>query len=461
MIYAVAFTIVYTLRVFLKLNLWSTALLVMWGVFMLHKHKRIYHKMKFNQQKFYEVSLYLDTLLYSFVKEEKVELAMRDVSQTLPAGRLKTLVDTVLDYMNMTFDEVELLEESMAMIEQEYPCKRVRDVHKFITHVEYYGGDIEKPVNLLLADKIRWEKRIKAAMAWRNKQLIDIILSVIASLIICSAIIYLPIADTDISQHGFVQLFAVLLIIGDDWVIYCGQKYLAVDWIQWNFSQEEEAYAIKMERYYQYDEKKERKLSYWLGGVCGALTLGAMLMRNQWLTLLGMAMTLFLWNQHRIGRQLAKKNLTKEIKYAFPNWLLDLVLLLQSENVQVALQKSREYVPGVLRRDLYWLTERLELQPESSEPYHAFLKDFAIPEIHSAMGILYSLSIGNSGNAERQIGELVDKNLELLDTMESERLRNAGNGMYVLFLIPVLTASFKLVIDMIVLMLHFLQTPLI
>lgn len=31
---------------------------------------------------------------------------------------------------------------------------------------------------------------------------------------------------------------------------------------------------------------------------------------------------------------------------------MDIVLLLQSENVQVALQKSQEHVPPVLRRDL-------------------------------------------------------------------------------------------------------------
>ena len=156
-----------------------------------------------------------------------------------------------------------------------------------------------------------------------------------------------------------------------------------------------------------------------------------------------------------------EKTLTREIKYAFPNWLLDLVLLLQSENVQVALQKSREYVPSVLRKELEVLTERLEMQPESSEPYHQFLKEFSIPEIHSAMGILYSLSIGNSGNADKQISELVEKNLELLDVTESELLKSSASGMYVLFLVPVLTASFKLVVDMVLLMIEFLQTPVV
>lgn len=106
-------------------------------------------------------------------------------------------------------------------------------------------------------------------------------------------------------------------------------------------------------------------------------------------------------NQHRVGRAVAKKTLVRSIKCAFPGWLMDIVLLLQSENVQVALQKSQEHVPPVLRRDLDILVGQLEMEPESVLPYHRFLKSFQIPEVHSAMSMLFSVSMGNSG---RQTG---------------------------------------------------------
>ena len=195
-------------------------------------------------------------------------------------------------------------------------------------------------------------------------------------------------------------------------------------------------------------------------GIVGITGTGiAFFLGQEGLTLLGLLLTLLFFNQHKVGNGLLERNLKREIAYAFPNWLLDLVLLLQSENVQVALEKSKEFVPGVLRRELHQLTEKLEMNPESSEPYHEFLKGFAIPEVYSAMGILYSISIGNSGNADKQISELVDKNLELLDATERDMLRRQAGGMQVLFLLPVLTASFKLVADMVVLMLQFMQTP--
>lgn len=461
MSYFCLFAVVYFLHVLFKLNLWLSLVLLVYGLIMLPVHKKMYRKEQEQKRRFFEVSLYLDTILYAFVKEEKVESAVRDVSQTLPEGRMKQLVSQALDYLTLTYDEVEVMEEALALVESEYRCKHIQDVHKFMVHVEYYGGEIEKPVNLLLAAKSRWEKRIKEAIAIRKKQWVDILLSVVASLFICGAMLYLPIMNMDISANLMVQICAVVVVIIDDLVVLMGQRYLTENWIGLQLTEGEEYYVQKMEAFRNYDEKKEMRLSLWLGGTSLAVTVLCFFLGQEWMVVLMLLVTLAFANQHRIGRYLMERRLTKAIQYAFPNWLLDLILLLQSENVQVALMKSKEYVPGVLRQELALLTERLELQPEESEPYHRFLEDFSIPEIHSAMGSLYSLSIGNSGHGDRQIGELVDKNLELLDMTEMELLKSSAAGMYVLFLIPVLTASFKLVLDMVFLMLMFLQRPMI
>lgn len=459
MIYFIAGIIVYTLHVVLRLDWGFTFVMFLFALFMVPKHRKQYQLAKKNQQRFYEVSMYLDTLLYSFVKEEKIELAVRDVAQTLPDGSMKELVQNALEYMQMTFDEVEVLEEALAMVEKEYPSQRIRTVHQFMTHVEYYGGEIEKPVNLLLADKVRWENRIKETLVQRNKQLVNVLLSAAASLCICGAIIYLPVMDMDISREWLVQMFALVVVAVNDCIVWQAQKYLAVDWIQMQLSEEEDYYVQKMEQYRAYDDVGEQHRSRVLGMVGLGITLICFLSGSEWLVVICLLLTLFLFQQHRVGKSLLRKNLVKEIKYQFPNWLLDLVLLLQSENVQVALFKSQIHVPGVLRKELQLLLERLEMQPESSEPYHMFLQKFTIPEVHSAMGILYSLSIGNSGNADKQINELVEKNLELLDVTETEILKNSAGGMYVLFLLPVITASFKLLVDMIFLMLKFLAVP--
>ena len=457
----IAVVLIGFLNVLLKLSWQSTLLLGIFVLTVLPFHQRLYKKALRHEKDFYETALYLDTLLYAFVKEEKVILAMQDVAFTLPPGKMKDLINEVVDYMSMTFDDVEVIEEGLKRIEKEYPCQRITSVHQFMLHVEYYGGEIEKPVNLLLADKARWEQRIKQAMELRKKQFTDVVLSIAASLIICGAIVYLPVGNMDISKEMLVQVFAVLVIVCDEMILYQAQKYLSVDWIRMQLTQEEAYYMKKMEAYHLYDAKKEKKRSFFMG-IIGCLCTGvAFYVQNKWVTVICMAGALFAFAQHRIGRILQRKNLVKEIKYAFPNWLLDLVLLLQSENVHVALQKSREHVPGVLQQEVYKLVDRLEVEPESSAPYHMFLADFHLPEVHSAMGILYGLSIGSSSNADKQISELVEKNLELLDIAETQLWKNSSSGLILLFLLPVLVASSKLIVDMVFMMLYFVKIPVL
>jgi hypothetical protein len=96
------------------------------------------------------------------------------------------------------------------------------------------------------------------------------------------------------------------------------------------------------------------------------------------------------------------------------------------------------------------------MAPESAEPYHAFMQEFQIPEVHAAMSMLFSLSIGNSGHADRQISELILQNLEMLDVVEKDRLHDKSSGMYLLFLAPILTGSLKLLVDMAIFMITFL-----
>jgi hypothetical protein len=403
----------------------------------------------------------MDTLLYAFLKEEKVEGAIRDAALTLPEGAMKEVVTKCHERLLMTDDDRSVMEEALGEIEKAYPCKRIQDVHAFMIHVEYYGGEIEKPVKLLLEDKGRWEKRIQKAMEERKKKLADIVLSVAVSLLICGVILYLPVLNVDISSNWIVQIFSLVVLLADDVVVLKAQKYLSVDWLNLGIVEDEEYYVKKMKEFKSFDEKKEGRPSWILGSLCLIISVVLFAFGKAWLAAIGLFLSVFLFQQHKVGHALLRKNITKEISYAFPNWLLDLVLLLQSENVYMALSKSRMHVPGVLREELDLLLERLEMEPESSTPYHLFLQEFAIPEVHSAMSSLYGLSIGNSSNGDRQISELVTRNLTLLDVTETRRLQDAGSGMQLLFLAPVLIASFKMVIDMALLMIHFIQNPYI
>ena len=433
MIYLVVLSALYALHLLLKLH-WITTVVI--GGFLLLRisgHRKWYKKKIVYERKFEEVSEYLDMLLYAFVK--KVERALVNVDAAMVDGPMRGVLQKAIDHMHMTFDETDVMRDSLQMIEREYACSRIKNVHDFIVHVEIYGGAIERPVELLLADKKRWEQR---------------------SLLICGMILYLPVMEIDISKNLISQVLTIVVVILDDLIFTRAQKYLAIDWLALD-GHTDEADAKKIEEYYRYDERKEKRLSVVLAVVTAAGAAAAYYFGHQLMTAAALLLVALMANQHRVGRAVAKKTLVRSIKCAFPGWLMDIVLLLQSENVQVALQKSQEHVPPVLRRDLDILVGQLEMEPESVLPYHRFLKSFQIPEVHSAMSMLFSVSMGNSGRADRQIGELIDRNLEMLDVAEKGRLKNLSSGMYLLFLAPVLTASLKLLVDMAVFMMTFLS----
>lgn len=59
--------------------------------------------------------------------------------------------------------------------------------------------------------------------------------------------------------------------------------------------------------------------------------------------------------------------------------------------------------------------------------------------------------------AEVRLIELITKNLEMLDVADTARLKDKTAGMYLLFLAPVITASFKMIVDMAIFLISFLS----
>lgn len=456
MIYAVILVGMYALSLMMKMHWITAAGLTLYLLMTLKQHRKLYEKMLEETRRFEEAAGYLDTFLYAFVREEKVERTLENVEAALEEGTMREKVMDALDHLRMTFDESDVMRESLSIVEEAYPCSRICAVHDFAVHVECYGGEIEQPVRLLLADKNRWENRIRLSMKERKKMFTDIVMSIAASLIICGIILYLPVMDMDISGNLLSQILTAVVFILDERIFQGAQKYMAVDWLSLELMDEKED-SEKIKSYYNYNENKEKRLSVLLTIVSLLGTAAAFFFGKKALGAAGLLLSVLMANQHKVGRSLARKNVVKRIKCAFPGWLMDLVLLLQSENVHVALIKSKMHAPGILERDLELLTDQLEMEPESAEPFHNFLKEFHIPEVHSAMSMLFSISVGNSSHGDQQMGELIGRNLEMLDAAETERLKNLCSGMYLLFLAPVVTASMKLVVDMAVFMLTFIS----
>ena len=457
MTYILILFLTYVLHLLLKLNWVCTAVVLVFLLIMQHFHRIKGQRFQEARKRFLDVSLYIDTLLYSFLKEQKIIRAFEDVKSTLADGHMKETVSRAIDHMMLTFDETEVFVDAMRIIENEYKCNRIVNAHEFMAHAEYYGGDIKESARILLKDKSAWERRILRNIEDRQRMFHQIILSVVTSVIISGIILCLPVLSMDISSNIIVQILSAALIVLDDLIILWGQKFLEVDYLGIDLLPEDDKHAKKLEEYKAYNPAKELRASILMAVIPALASAFFLYTDRQWSAVAAMGAALICLNQHRIGHRLMKKNLIADVKSAFPKWLMDLALLIQSENVQVAIQKSREHIPVVLKEEVNTLVERLDVEPESSDPYHRFLDCLNLPEINAAMGMLYAVSIGNSGNCGSQIDELITKNLEMLDVADTARLKDKTAGMYLLFLAPVITASFKMIVDMAIFLISFLS----
>ena len=423
MTYILILFLTYVLHLLLKLNWVCTAVVLVFLLVMQHFHRIKGQRFQEARKRFLDVSLYIDTLLYSFLKEQKIIRAFEDVKSTLADGHMKETVSRAIDHMMLTFDETEVFVDAMRIIEDEYKCNRIVNAHEFMAHAEYYGGDIKESARILLKDKSAWERRILRNIEDRQRMFHQIILSVVTSVIISGIILYLPVLSMDISSNIIVQILSAALIVLDDLIILWGQKFLEVDYLGIDLLPEDDKHAKKLEEYKAYNPAKELRTSILMAVIPALASAFLLYTDRQWPAVAAMGATLICLNQHRIGHRLMKKNL----------------------------------IAVILKEEVNTLVERLDVEPESSDPYHRFLDCLNLPEINAAMGMLYAVSIGNSGNCGSQIDELITKNLEMLDVADTARLKDKTAGMYLLFLAPVITASFKMIVDMAIFLISFLS----
>lgn len=78
--------------------------------------------------------------------------------------------------------------------------------------------------------------------------------------------------------------------------------------------------------------------------------------------------------QPRISYRIAERDVTAELYQALPRWLFEMVLLLQNNNVQMAITKSAQHAPAVLGSELAELCARMDERPGSITDIHGLLQ---------------------------------------------------------------------------------------
>ena len=243
-------------------------------------------------------------------------------------------------------------------------------------------------------------------------------MSILTSLLLCSMIFLISSRlYVNISAHPLSQAVTTAVLILDLLIFYRADKRLTVGFVESDHRSDEEY----VQRYLRIGVYNEENLA------------------------------------ERIGKRIAIRTVSREIEKQFPNWLMEVALLLQTENVAVAIQKSYAMAPRILQPALARLILDMKEYPESMDPYLHFLEEFALPEVASAMKMLYSISSGTGGDARTQIADIIRRNQMLFDKAKKLENEDSIAGMYALFLVPQLTGGIKLVVDMVLLLVLYLS----
>ena len=318
--------------------------------------------------------------------------------------------------------------EAIQDLSKRYQCSRLLRIHEFFMQVERDGGNYDMSIELLLKDRQLWAERVEELQQKKKFTRVNIILSMLIVTVLCLSIMYLPemvasnVTFADIGKIRFVQLSAMGYLMLMLFLYVSIDRKMCIDWLKdENLYTEGEAEA-------RYEKLTSKDMSF-----------RARLRR------------------HTLGYRALAKVYTKQLKLSMPVWVMRLALLLQTENVHVAIKESYGDAPPCLKPAIHKLISQIELEPNSEKPYDEFLSEFGLPEFEDVMSTLYSIQAGSGGDVQVEIRNIVDRATAMTDKAEKLKNEDKMAAMQAYVAIPGLIGAVKLMVDMSAFLISFLS----
>lgn len=368
--------------------------------------------------KFHDVILYMEQMIYSFKKQPKIRLALSD-AQKVSSNRMKEIIEEVIVNIDSKMTD-KIYEESLDIIRKEYDCKRLRSLHEFVIKIEKHGGDYEEHIDILLEDIKAWGDRVTLFIKSVDRVKRNVLISVFSTLITCGFMAYLIPADYRYTSHPVYQICSTIMILLMLVSYLFVQRRMNIDWIR-----EKQMLPDNMiVKYYVLVEKGYEHY--------GSLSI-----------------------MERMSYKKAKRTLENEIRKAFPDWIRDVAINLQNDTVQSAIENSYEKLSFVLKRPMRKLLVDFEKYPVGIEPYDNFLKEFDLDEIKSSVKMFYSINELGKEECGTQIHSIIDRNNKM--TRQAEEMKNNDRiGAATMFsALPMGIGVVKIMVDMILMIVVF------
>ncbi|MCI9616415.1 MAG: hypothetical protein HFG31_00255 [Eubacterium sp.] len=401
-----------------KLNIFSIFICVLGAVIFqifFEKEEKIRKKYL---DKFHDVVLYMEQMIYSFKKQPKIRMALSD-AQKVCSNHMKEMIEEVILNIDSKMTE-NIYEESLEVLKSEYDCKRLWSLHEFIIKIEKHGGDYENYIDILLEDIKEWGDRVSLYIKSVDRIKRNVLISIISTLVTCGFMAYLIPGEYRYTEHFIYQICTTTMIILMLASYLFVHKKMNIDWILDRQTLPDNMIV----KYYVLTEKAYNNYSS--------------------LSVL-----------EKMSYKKAKRTLEKEIKKVFPDWIRDVAINLQNETVQSAIEESYGKLPFVLKRPVRKLLVDFEKFPVGIEPYDNFLKEFDLDEIKSSVKMFYSINELGKWQSDKQINAIIDRNNKMIS--QAEEMKNSDKiGASTMFsAIPMVLGVVKIMVDMILMIVVF------
>lgn len=414
-----------------------------------------------NNYRFEQMATYLQEMITVFKVNPKILYSLKEVQDlyTSPKG-MKSTIQKSIDYIEHNSEaNDDFYKRALDIIEEDYPCTRVHSLHSLMLTVENQNSvNYHDAINDLYEDIQAWITRTYDYQIELKNIKNQFTIVILLTIGVASAMVnILPSNMTSFVTNPVYQV-ATALMLAIFLVMFCFvQSKLNGQWLVNDIDKDDKKILKSIEYVENFDEKKSKKHSIIKAIIVAFVPIFGLITNNNNLLVIGGLATVIVFFWDRIQYKGHFNNIEKELRKTFPVWLRDVSLNMHNLVVTRAIKQSYPNAPVVLKYYLKDFINELEEDPVTIRPYNNFLKKFYINDITSSMKSLYSIKQQNGENASKQISDLIIKNQNMME--KSERIRNENQliGMNMMGTLPMIVGSLKLIVDMILLMMTFMQ----
>ena len=433
------------------LGIFIVAVCIMLPFMIVSQFKYIYEQNRFN-----ELTVYMESMAYSFKKKPKILTSLQDTAE-LTSGRLNSLVNKAIYMIENDYSDT-IFRDALRVIEKEYECSRIIQLHRFLCKVEEQGGEYMNSMDILIDDIASWTQRTFLFQKERADIKRKIMISLIISLCICSTTLFMIPANLNVTDNPVYQIVTTVTLILFVCVYVFTQTKLNGSWLEndaiKNEAQIRRDYAIAHSKITA-DVLKKNKIKV---ALLSPLLIISVLLKSVPAIAASLLLMFIVYQGPKNKLKFAIRRTTREIEKEVPGWCRDIALNLQTENVYNAIANTlNNDCPIVLEAAVEQLIREIDENPSTPVPYNNFLAEFNIPEVNRMMKTLYSLSEFGVQDAEAQINKIIIQNNAMLEKAEIIKNEDSTAGVKFITLVPMFLGSCKMMVDLFLLCMAFMQ----